>query len=49
MTGRDANHGDCAQPCRWKYHLYEENRQDSIFLLRKTGDGTISTIQEISV
>jgi putative protease len=21
LTGRDANHGDCAQPCRWKYHL----------------------------
>ena len=21
MTGRDANRGDCAQPCRWKYHL----------------------------
>ena len=29
MTGRDANRGDCAQPCRWKYHLMEENR-DSI-------------------
>ena len=27
MTGRDANRGDCAQPCRWKYHLYEENRK----------------------
>ena len=27
LTGRDANRGDCAQPCRWKYHLYEENRE----------------------
>jgi|GEM_PF-23388 len=26
MTGRDANHGDCSQPCRWKYHLMEEER-----------------------
>ncbi|MCL2360981.1 MAG: U32 family peptidase [Defluviitaleaceae bacterium] len=24
--GRDANRGDCAQPCRWKYHLVEELR-----------------------
>ena len=22
-TGRDANRGACAQPCRWKYDLYE--------------------------
>ena len=26
LTGRDANRGDCAQPCRWKYHLVEETR-----------------------
>jgi putative protease len=26
MTGRDANRGECAQPCRWKYHLVEEKR-----------------------
>lgn len=26
MTGRDANRGDCAQPCRWKYYLTEEKR-----------------------
>ena len=24
MTGRSANHGDCAQPCRWAYNLYVE-------------------------
>lgn len=27
MTGRDANRGGCAQSCRWKYRLYEGNRQ----------------------
>jgi len=27
MTGRSANLGDCAQPCRWKYFLNEETRQ----------------------
>ncbi|MBS9775464.1 MAG: U32 family peptidase [Fusobacterium sp.] len=26
MTGRDANRGDCAQACRWKYSLVEETR-----------------------
>lgn len=26
MTGRSGNRGECAQPCRWKYYLVEENR-----------------------
>lgn len=26
MTGRDANAGACAQPCRWRYALMEEKR-----------------------
>ena len=26
LTGRDANKGACAQPCRWKYSLMEETR-----------------------
>ncbi len=26
FTGRDANRGECAQPCRWKYALVEETR-----------------------
>lgn len=26
MTGRDANRGDCAQACRWRYALMEEKR-----------------------
>ncbi|MDO5689169.1 MAG: U32 family peptidase [Tissierellia bacterium] len=26
MTGRDANLGDCAHACRWKYSLVEEKR-----------------------
>lgn len=26
LTGRDANRGQCAQPCRWKYYLMEESR-----------------------
>ena len=26
LTHRDANHGECAQPCRWKYSVVEEKR-----------------------
>ncbi len=28
FTGRDANHGQCAQPCRWNYTITEEKRPD---------------------
>lgn len=40
LTGRDANRGDCAQPCRWKYHLYEENRQGQFFPVEQEDGGT---------
>ena len=26
LVNRDANRGECAQPCRWGYHLMEEKR-----------------------
>ena len=26
LAERDADRGECAQPCRWKYHLVEEKR-----------------------
>ncbi len=26
LAGRDANRGECTQPCRWNYVLYEEKR-----------------------
>jgi len=40
MTGRDANRGDCAQPCRWKYHLFEENRDGQFFPVIEENGGT---------
>ncbi|MEE3334254.1 MAG: U32 family peptidase [Ruminococcus sp.] len=40
MTGRDANRGDCAQPCRWKYHLFEENREGQFFPVEEDSGGT---------
>ena len=27
LTGRDSNRGACAQPCRYKYHLFEEDEK----------------------
>ena len=29
-TGRDANRGECTQPCRWQYQFHEEKRPDEI-------------------
>lgn len=40
MVGRDANRGDCAQPCRWKYHLVEETRPGQFFPINEEKDGT---------
>lgn len=37
MTGRDANRGQCAQPCRWKYHLMEEKRPGEFFEISEDG------------
>jgi len=31
FTGRSANLGDCAHPCRWKYYLMEEKRPGEYF------------------
>ncbi len=31
LTGRDSNHGDCAQPCRWQYALMEQTRPGEYF------------------
>jgi putative protease len=40
MVGRDANRGDCAQPCRWKYHLVEETRPNQYFPINQDDKGT---------
>ncbi len=29
-TGRDANRGECTQPCRWQYQFYEEKRPEEV-------------------
>lgn len=40
LTKRDANRGDCAQPCRWKYNLVEENREGKYFPIEEDSKGT---------
>lgn len=39
MTGRDANRGACAQPCRYRYALVEEKRPGEFFPIREGEDG----------
>src|SRR6056297_497816 len=40
MTGRHANLGDCAQPCRWKYALMEESRPGEYFPIMEDQQGS---------
>ena len=40
LVGRDANRGECAQPCRWKYTLMEEKRPGQYFPVIEGDGGT---------
>ena len=40
LTNRDANRGECAQPCRWKYYLTEEQRPGELFEITEDHRGT---------
>lgn len=40
LTGRDANRGDCSQPCRWKYHLMEETRPGKFMQVVENDSGS---------
>ncbi|WIV11179.1 U32 family peptidase [Proteiniborus sp. MB09-C3] len=40
MTHRDANRGECAQSCRWKYNLVEEKRPDEYYPVYEDENGT---------
>lgn len=40
FTDRDANRGECAQPCRWKYYLMEEKRPNQFFPVFEDERGT---------
>lgn len=40
LAARDANRGDCAQPCRWRYALVEERRPGAFFPVCEDERGT---------
>ncbi len=40
LTGRDSNHGECVQACRWKYSVIEENRPEDKLDLEEDSRGT---------
>ena len=41
LTGkRDANRGQCAQPCRWRYALVEEKRPGEYYTISEEEEGT---------
>ena len=41
LTGkRDANRGQCAQPCRWRYALVEEKRPGEYYTISEENEGT---------
>ena len=40
LTGRDANRGQCAQPCRWEYTLVEKERPQREFEIFQEERGT---------
>ncbi len=39
LTGRDANRGECSQPCRWNYYLMEEKREGQYFKIEEDDRG----------
>lgn len=40
FTGRDANHGACTHPCRWKYSIVEETRPGEYMPVYENERGT---------
>ena len=40
MAGRDANRGACTHPCRWKYHLVEEQRPGEYYPIEEDDRGS---------
>jgi putative protease len=40
LAGRDANRGECAQACRWRWHVVEEKRPGQYFPVSEDARGT---------
>lgn len=40
LINRDANRGECAQPCRWNYYLMEEKRPNEFYPIAEDENGS---------
>lgn len=40
LINRDANRGECAQPCRWNYYLMEEKRPNEFYPISEDENGS---------
>ena len=40
LTNRSGNRGECAQPCRWNYYVYEERRDTMAIPVVQEGEAT---------
>lgn len=49
MIGRDANQGNCAQPCRWKYHLVEATRPGEYMEITQDGGTHIMNARDLNM
>ena len=50
LTGRSANLGDCAQPCRWEYTLSEEKRPEESFpIIEDLGQSYIMNSKDLNL
>ena len=49
LTGRDGSRGECAQPCRWKYHLVEEKRPGQYFEITEDGGTFILNARDLNM
>ncbi|MFI3253291.1 MAG: U32 family peptidase [Eubacteriales bacterium] len=50
MTGRDANRGACAQPCRYQYGLVEERREGEVFsIVEEAGETFLLNSRDLSM
>lgn len=50
LTGRGGNQGQCAQPCRWQYHVMEEKRPGEYLPVCEDENGTyIFSAQDLNL
>lgn len=48
LTGRDGNRGECAQPCRWRYLMREENSVGNLTLEEDERGGYVLNSRDLN-